>query len=139
MPEDCIFCDAKNDSVIVREDDGIVIVDDPVRAGHVLVGARSHGESLHDLSAEDAAGVLRLANRAAKAIVTLTGATKVYVAAIGDKDKHFHVHLLPKMPDDPNLGPFVFGSNGWVAALPSDASSDDVDRVGAELRAALAR
>jgi diadenosine tetraphosphate (Ap4A) HIT family hydrolase len=116
-----------------------VVLDDPVRPGHVLVGARVHGESLHDLSAEDAAGVLRLANRVAKSIVSLTGAAKVYIAAIGDNGKHFHVHLLPKMKGDPNLGPYVWGANGWISFLPPKPDSGELNRVNVGLRKALGK
>jgi diadenosine tetraphosphate (Ap4A) HIT family hydrolase len=123
MTDHCIFCNPKDDALIYRNDDGIVIVDDPVRPGHVLVGSRSHHESLHDISPDDAAALMRLANHVAKSVVILTGAIKVYVAAIGDKDKHFHVHLLPKMKDDPNLGPYIFGANGWASALPLSTES----------------
>jgi diadenosine tetraphosphate (Ap4A) HIT family hydrolase len=117
MSEECIFCDPKADALIFRDADGIVIIDDPIRTGHVLVGSRTHAESFHDISSEDAAALMRLANRVARSVVEITGASKVYVAAIGDKDKHFHVHLLPKFPNDPNLGPFIFGANGWASLL----------------------
>ena len=45
MGEQCIFCNVKEDALVYRDVDGIVILDDPVRAGHVLVGSRVHGES----------------------------------------------------------------------------------------------
>lgn len=137
MTEQCIFCNLKENALIYRDEDGIVILDDPVRPGHVLVGARVHAESLHDLSAEDAAAVLRLANRVAKSVVSLTGAKKVYIAAVGDKDKHFHVHLLPKMDGDPNLGPHIFGANGWISFLPPTPNSDELNQVNQGLRRAL--
>ena len=92
---------------------------------------------LHDISAEDAAALMRLANRVAKSIVSLTGATKVYIAAIGDKDKHFHVHLLPKAEGDPNLGPYIFGANGWISFLPASPDFAEVDRVTQGLRKTL--
>ena len=137
MTDQCIFCDVKDSALIYRNEDGIVILDDPVRPGHVLVGARIHAENLQDLSAEDAAAVLRLANRAAKSIVSLTGALKVYIAAIGDKDKHFHVHLLPKLEGDPDLGPYVFGTNGWISFLPSSPDTSELDRVSQGIHTAL--
>ena len=139
MTEECIFCNVKEDALIYRNEDGIVILDDPVRPGHVLVGARVHGESLHDISPDDAAALMRLANQVAKCIISLTGAAKVYVAAIGDKDKHFHIHLLPKMEGDPNLGPYVFGGNGWISFLPASPEQTDLNRVNQGLRKALSK
>jgi diadenosine tetraphosphate (Ap4A) HIT family hydrolase len=138
MSEQCIFCNLKEEALIYRDQNGIVILDDPIRPGHVLVGARVHVENLHDLSSEEAAAVLRLANQVAKSIVSLTGALKVYIAAIGDKDKHFHVHLLPKLEGDPNLGPYVFGSDGWINFLPSTPDAEELGRVNTGLRKQLA-
>jgi diadenosine tetraphosphate (Ap4A) HIT family hydrolase len=134
---DCIFCSVKPDALVFRDGDGLVILDDPVRPGHVLVGARVHRESLHDISPDDAAAMFRLANKVAKAVVTLTGSAKVYVTAIGDKDKHFHVHLLPKMRDDPNLGPYIFGPSGWISFLPAEPDKTEVTRVTRGIQSAL--
>ena len=138
MNDQCIFCTVNDGALVYRDNDGIVIIDDPVRPGHVLVGSRVHGEALHDLSAEDAAAVFRLANRVSRSIISLTGAAKVYVAAVGDKDKHFHVHLLPKMQADPNLGPHIFGPTGWISFLPPSPDGVELDRVNHGLRRALA-
>jgi len=104
-------------------------LDDPVRAGHVLVGAREHGDCLHEISAEAAGDLLSLASDVARVICQKTNAQKVYVAAIGDKDKHFHVHLVPRYPDDPGLGPYVFGSSGWVGALKADPAAETADDI----------
>ena len=139
MADQCIFCNVKDGALIHQDEDGVVILDDPVRPGHVLVGSRVHGESLHDISAEDAAAVLRLANRVAKAIVSLMGAVKVYVVAVGDQDKHFHVHLLPKMEGDPNLGPYVFGPQGWISFLPASPDAGELGEVNQGLRDALVK
>ncbi len=135
--EDCIFCNVADGALVYRDSDGIVILDAPVRPGHVLVGARSHCETLSDLSSADAESVMRLANCVAKAVVTSLGAEKVYVTAIGDKDKHFHMHLLPKMVSDPNLGPYIFGAAGWISFLPAAVDGTDVERVSTAIREAL--
>lgn len=129
MYEDCIFCNTPAGALVFENQDGKVILDDPVCPGHVLVGARSHGAGLTDISAEDAAAMMRLANRAAKLIVSALGAEKVYVAAIGDKDKHFHVHLLPKMSADPNLGPSIFGADGWISFMPPSVDQNGVAEI----------
>lgn len=133
----CIFCNLKDDTFIYQDQDGTVILDEPICPGHVLVGSRIHAESLNDLLPADAAAVLRLANRVAKSIVLQVGATKVYMVAIGDKDKHFHVHLLPKHEGDPDLGPFIFGDKGWASFFPPDPASDELTRVNESLRRTL--
>lgn len=137
MVQGCIFCDVKVGALVCRDPDGLVILDDPVRPGHVLVGARTHGETLTDISEEDAAALMRLANRVGKVIQRETGAAKLYVAAIGDKDKHFHVHLLPKVEGDPNLGPHIFGDKGWISFLPPTPDAGEVQRVTDAVRTAL--
>lgn len=134
MSTPCIFCNVSFENLVFKNDEGMVILDDPVRPGHVLIGARSHGESLSDISEEDAATMMKLANRTAKYIVDALGAEKVYVAAIGDKDKHFHVHLLPKLPGDPNLGPCIFGAEGWIKFLPPKPSDSEVARISTMLK-----
>jgi histidine triad (HIT) family protein len=134
---DCIFCNVKRGALVFEDADALVILDDPVRPGHVLVGSRFHAANLHDLAPDQAAAVLRLADRVAKSIVALTGADKMYVAAIGDKDKHFHVHLVPKLPGDPSLGPFIFGSDGWASFLQPDLDSIAQERIKACVRRTL--
>lgn len=131
---DCIFCNIDENNHVLTTEDGIVVIDDPVCPGHVLVGGHEHGAGLTDISADTAASLMRLANRVAKTIVAATGAEKVYVAAIGDKDKHFHVHLVPKMPNDPNLGPFIFGGKGWISFMPSEVDMDGVQRITKQIR-----
>lgn len=81
--------------------------------------------------------MMRLAVRTAKRIVSLTGAQKTYVVAIGDKDRHFHIHLIPKMAGDPSLGPSVFSATGWASFLPSDVDDSAVRQVVEQLGQAL--
>lgn len=139
MDEHCIFCNVKDDALLHRDEDGLVIVDDPVRPGHVLVGARVHAASLHELPEDDAAALLRLAGRVAKAVVAATGAAKVYVVAIGDRDKHFHFHLLPKFENDPPLGPHVFGAGGWISFIPTNPDPHELELTHGEVLRRLAQ
>lgn len=123
MNANCILCNPTQEALVLRSDRGVVILDDPVRVGHVLVGSPEHSESLHDSSPAAAAAMMGLAAEVAASIVQETGATKVYVAAIGDKDDHLHVHLVPRYETDANLGPFVFGASGWVGTFSDDPSA----------------
>src|SRR5687768_4300182 len=104
MTDKCIFCDPAPGAVVYSGPLGTVLLDDPIRVGHVLVGIKEHRPNLHDVSPEEAGGLFQLASLVSKLVVSSTGAEKTYVVAIGDKDKHFHVHLIPKMSDDPPLG-----------------------------------
>lgn len=135
MPaETCIFCNPDPANLILTSARGIVLLDDPVRVGHVLVGATVHEDGLHSLPPDKAADTMSLAAEVAREIVALTGAEKVYVAAVGDKDKHFHVHLIPRYKDDAGLGPHIFGGKGWVGTLGQDPAKGDE----AEVRSRIA-
>src|SRR5437870_1418007 len=106
----CILCNPDPSALLFRSEKGVVILDDPIRVGHVLVGAPVHVDGLHALPPVDAGNMLSLAADVARIVVDETGAEKVYVAAVGDKDKHFHVHLVPRYGNDDGLGTYIFGN-----------------------------
>lgn len=138
MTDKCIFCDPAPGAVVYSGPLGTVLLDDPIRVGHVLVGIKEHHANLHDVSPEEAGGLFQLASLVSKLVVSSTGAEKTYVVAIGDKDKHFHVHLIPKMSDDPPLGPHVFSGKGWAAFLPPDVDQSELQKLVLALRRSLA-
>ena len=80
---------------------------------------------------------MRLAITTSKEIVDQTGAEKTYVVAVGDKDRHFHVHLIPKMADDPSLGPHVFSEKGWASFLPAELDEEEHQHIVEELGRSL--
>lgn len=53
-------------------------------------------------------------------------AERVYILALGDIDRHFHFHVIPRYAADPPLGRYVLGASGWSSALtdPPEAFSD---------------
>jgi diadenosine tetraphosphate (Ap4A) HIT family hydrolase len=81
---------------------------------------------LHDLEPKDAASMMALACKVSKRIVEEFGAIKTYVVAVGDKDPHFHVHILPKWETSDNLGPHIFAEKGWAKGEEVSLSDDDV-------------
>lgn len=129
MSEECILCNPAPEALVYSGDDGIVIVDGPCRPGHVLVGIKGHYPDLHDVPEDEIANMMRLAVKTAKKIVNETSAQKTYVVAIGDKDRHFHVHLIPKMATDPSMGPAIFSEKGWAAFLPTEINEDEHQRI----------
>lgn len=133
MDSACIICNPSPEALLFRNELGVVLLDDPVRVGHVLVGAPEHASSLHDSAPASAASMMRLAAEVAATIVRETGAAKVYVAAIGDKDHHLHVHLVPRYDEDESLGPFVFGDAGWAGTFADDPAAVSAE----ELRSIL--
>lgn len=58
----------------------------------------------------------------------MTNAEKVYFVGIGDGDKHCHIHLILKMPNDPNLWPYIFGGNGWAPKVESKFEEPEISK-----------
>lgn len=137
MTDPCIFCDPAPGAVVFSNADGIVLLDDPIRDGHVLVGVPTHTPNLHDSNPQEVAAMMRLAAACSQVIVERLGAEKTYVVAIGDKDKHFHVHLLPRFSDDPPIGPHIFSGTGWASFLPPSPDAAAVEAVSDALREKL--
>ncbi len=110
----CAICDWPDEAIIAENDLAkAFFVRSPARPGHIAVAVRAHKPTLVDLDGDEAAAVLRLARDIAARTAPLLGVEKFYLAAIGDVDPHFHIHLLPKKPDDARLGSFIFSAEGW--------------------------
>lgn len=137
MTEKCVFLDAPDEAVIYRGDDGMIILDDPIRPGHVLVGINTHVPNISDADPAEVGAMMQLATKAAKIIEDTLGFEKCYVVAVGDKDKHFHVHLLPKNKEDPGMGPSIFSGAGWAGFLPEQVDNDLVAKATEALKANL--
>ncbi len=110
----CTICDWPDDDLLATDERAkAFFVRSPARSGHIAVAVRAHRPTLADLEPDEAAAVLRLARRVAVAAAPLLGIEKFYLAAVGDVDPHFHIHLLPKKSDEARLGPFLFSAAGW--------------------------
>ena len=97
-----------------RDRAGIVAVPSEVaRSGHIMVVSASHAESFSDLTPSDAAAFMALVATAAREAEQESGARHCYVLRIGDQSPHLHFHIVPRMPGDGALAPFVFGNDGW--------------------------
>jgi len=133
-----IFIEATAGDTIYKGKMGYVILDGPLRPGHVLVGISSEVKDLHEASTDELRDMIVLAGLVSKAIVSELGCEKTYMVAIGDKDPHYHVHLLPKFNGEPSLGPGVFGGSGWGQNFPAEPDLAEVKRVAEVLRVKLA-
>lgn len=136
MPNN-IFFQASAEDTIYKGKMGYVILDGPLRPGHVLVAIRSEVKDLHEANSEELSDMIELARLTAREIVEELGCEKTYMVAIGDKDPHYHVHLLPRYRDDPSLGPGVFGAEGWGQNFPTEPDTVEVKRVAEALRSRL--
>jgi histidine triad (HIT) family protein len=110
MP-DCIFCRiVRGDLPAYRvfEDEATLAFMDifPVTDGHVLVIPKSHCADVFDASEEALRAVASAAHRVAAAIRAALAPAGLMVfqlngAAAGQTVFHYHMHLMPRRPDEP--------------------------------------
>jgi histidine triad (HIT) family protein len=110
MKRDCVFCKigrGEIPSYRVHEDAlTLAFMDvDQVTPGHVIVAIRPHLETIVDLNPAQAAAVFRAVHhvaRAATAALEPNGLTIAQAngAAGGQTVRHFHLHVLPRYPND---------------------------------------
>jgi diadenosine tetraphosphate (Ap4A) HIT family hydrolase len=112
--ETCTICDWPEEEILASSAEAkAFFVRQPARPGHIAVATRAHRPRLQDASSSEAGAVLLLARDIAAVAAPILGIQKFYLAAVGDVDPHFHVHLLPKAAGEANLGPFLFSAVGW--------------------------
>lgn len=110
-PSSCFVCAEQAGEVEVPGgvlDDGPVLTFhvpppdgvNPVYAGHLLVTAQRHAPDFAALDASEAGEVGVAIAKYSHALKQL-GAQHVYVATIGHRVSHLHVHLLPRWPETP--------------------------------------
>jgi histidine triad (HIT) family protein len=107
---ECTICDLIRGSAEVslcHEDaDSIAFMDiQPVNSGHVLVVPRAHYESLLDVPQEIGMHLFRVTMRLAAAVRRVTGCDDMNIvvnsgAAAGQDEPHYHVHIIPRRPED---------------------------------------
>ncbi len=100
------------------EDSGVVAFMDiqPVNAGHVLVVPREHYASLDDIPHALAMHLFEVAMELAPVVKQVAGADGMNVvvnsgAAAGQDVFHYHVHVIPRRPDDGFDIPLPFGGS----------------------------
>ncbi|MFN8157136.1 MAG: HIT domain-containing protein [Candidatus Nanopelagicales bacterium] len=134
---DCVFCEliGSGDARWVhRGDDAVAFLplpDGALAPGHTLVVPRAHCVGI--LDADDAAvtATMHLVQRVSRAMTTALGATGVVLLSAsgpgsGQSVDHFHVHVVPRWPDD--------GADLWPADRSAHAPIPDVhDLLATEL------
>ncbi|MEX0426344.1 HIT family protein [Nocardioides sp. DS6] len=108
--------------------------------GWLVVVPLTHVTALDELPPEAHAELGTLLGRMSAALREVVGCVKTYVMQFSEADgfAHLHVHLVPRMPDQPDelKGPAVFGYLG--AAEGERVSEAERDRLAQALREALA-
>src|SRR5678816_3408012 len=117
----CIFCELIHGggevSMCYEDSQAIAFMDiQPVNPGHVLVVPRKHYESLLDVPPDLARHLFDVALRLAPIVRRLAGAEGLNVivnsgAAAGQDVFHYHVHVIPRNPDDGFDIPLPFGAS----------------------------
>lgn len=135
---DCLPCDlnAEADRLPLRER---IHVESGWRVAHdfnsglpgwVVVVARRHVTSLHELTPEEAAALGPLLRAGTQALVDVLGCTKTYVMLFAEKEgfSHLHLHLVPRMADIPEdrMGPgaMAYMHDGAVPEADRDALAE---------------
>ena len=81
--------------------------------GWLIVAPLRHVLSLDQLTPDEATTLGELLREASVALKQVTGCEKTYVMLFAEADgfAHLHVHVVPRMPDQPTerRGPAVFG------------------------------
>ena len=130
----CVFCDlihgAGEASMCYEDADVVAFMDiQPVNPGHVLVVPREHYESLEDIPHTLSMHMFEVAMELAPVVKQVARADGLNLvvnsgAAAGQDVFHYHVHVIPRRPDD-----------GFSVPLPF-AGSEMPDRTVLDMNAA---
>lgn len=118
MPSECYACeqagpDAPFRERFVREGGWRVAHDfNASLEGWLILAPLRHVHALDELTAEEATALGDLLRRASVALKAVTDCQKTYVMLFAEAEgfAHLHVHVVPRMPDQPDdrRGPDVF-------------------------------
>ncbi len=127
MAGECAFCAADVDDApprerAVRTDRWRLVVHRSALPGWFLLMPRRHIESLHEMTAEEAADLGPLIQRASALHVEHFGALKTYVMQFAEGVSHVHFSLAPRRSDIPadRIGPASMGFNSKDEPLSTE-------------------
>jgi len=137
----CIFCDlirgAAEVSIVYEDATAIAFLDiQPVNPGHVLVVPREHYEVLQDIPSRVGAHLYEVAVKLIPVVQTAADATDMNIvvnsgAHAGQNVMHYHIHLIPRKPDDGFDVPLPFPGSDMPNRQQLDAMAA---RIGSMLR-----
>jgi diadenosine tetraphosphate (Ap4A) HIT family hydrolase len=102
----CIICNAfeqaDTSSWIYQDDTWVVRPTEPNPIpGWMQLATRRHTSDLSALDDHEAATLGPVMRRIQQALITASGALRVYTASLCEATPHFHVSLIPRMADMP--------------------------------------
>lgn len=131
---DCIFCGIVageiSSTTMAQSERAIAFMDiNPVTHGHALVVPRSHATDLFDITADDLAACVHLAQQIAGRAKDRLGADGVNLLICSGEAAwqtvfHFHIHVIPRFKDQPGRD---------CIGLPWDSvpsNLDEIERIG---------
>ncbi|MEG0813298.1 MAG: HIT family protein [Clostridium sp.] len=133
----CIFCKIANGeipSASIYEDEMFNVILDlgPASKGHALILPKEHFKDICELDEAVAAKVLPLAAKIGIAMKKSLGCAGFNLvqnngAAAGQTVSHFHVHIIPRYEDGPNI----------VTWEPRTASAEELNQIRECIQAAI--
>lgn len=133
--QDCIFCNFEAKYIITETSLSLATYfPRAIKKGHFVVAVKDHLPTFTDLNEEQVKDLSALALKLAKVAQKIVGAEKYYLVAIGDLDRHFHVHLLPKLVTDEPMGKHIMLESGWKGEVGQNVSEDEVHQFILSLR-----
>ena len=133
----CIFCKiaaGEIPSATVYEDEMFRVILDlgPASEGHALILPKSHAADVTELREEVAAKILPLAAKIGQAMQTQLGCAGFNLvqnngAAAGQTVMHFHMHVIPRYEDGPEM----------VVWKPGTSTPEGLQATAAKIRAGL--
>jgi histidine triad (HIT) family protein len=116
--EDCVFCAigaGRAEASMVFEDETVMVWMDlnPVTHGHLLVVPREHAVGFDDLDARTSAHVWSVGHEMARALRRSSLGCRGINVLVCDGEPafqtvfHFHLHVIPRYPDDGVGEPFA--------------------------------
>lgn len=127
MKNDCVFCNFDGRFVLDENAHAFAAYFDcAIKPGHIVVALKDHVTAIADLSPEQAADIMTLAAAVAKKALPLVGCLKFYLVSIADETPHYHLHLLPRMEDDPPIGAHIMGDAGWKGSVGKTVAEEEI-------------
>lgn len=125
MTEACAICTRVACEAAIYEEEGWLLY--PIEAptpvvGWVVLCTRRHAASAADFDDREAERFGALLRRVTRVLAQLSGAPRIYTAALGEKVPHFHAHLVPRAEGAP-LGFALFAEQARAQAALRSAGA----------------
>jgi diadenosine tetraphosphate (Ap4A) HIT family hydrolase len=132
----CSECGFQLPSVISQMESGpLAHFSDRTFAGRCVLALNEHAEHLEELSPEILTKLILDVRKAGRAIRSVTGATRMNYAILGNVAPHIHVSLIPRGgPHDLDRAGTPWGSVPSSDPLPDDEAERLCDEIARALK-----